>query len=169
MTRIAVASDSHGGKLHLERFSRYCAEEAVDQIFHLGDFVDDARWLERNLDIPVRYVAGNCDCFARCAREERVSEAGLRFLLVHGDRYGVKYGYDRLSYYAEENQMDCTLFGHTHRSFAGYVGRALLVNPGALRDGSFCLLELSRGDIVPRILNVDQWWEERMEKREVEQ
>ena len=166
MICIAVASDSHGSKLQLERFAQYCREAGIDQVYHLGDLVEDARWLERNLEQTVRFVAGNCDCFSRCSREERACEEGVRLLLVHGDRYGVKYGYERLSYYAEENQMGCTLFGHTHRPFAAYVGRALLVNPGALRDGSFCRLELNRGDVVPRILNLDQWWAERAKKQE---
>lgn len=157
--RIVVVSDSHGGRLRLERLARYCRSEKVDGVFHLGDIVEDARWLEKNLELPVRYVAGNCDYFSRCSREERICEEGVRLLLVHGDRYGVKYGYDRLSYYAEENMMDCALFGHTHRPFAGYVGRALLVNPGALKDGSFCLLDLNRGSVVPRICNLDQWQE----------
>lgn len=164
--RIVVVSDSHGSKLRLERFACYCRAEKPDLLFHLGDIVEDARWLQKNLEQPVHYVAGNCDYFTRCSREERICQEGKRLLLVHGDRYGVKYGYERLSYYAEENMMDCVLFGHTHRPFAGYVGRVMLVNPGALKDGSFCLLELSQGHVVPRICNLDQWWEERAKKGE---
>lgn len=157
MTRVAVASDSHGGKLHLERFAEFCRAEAIDQVFHLGDIVEDARWLERNLSIPVTAVAGNCDYLSHSAREARVTLEGRRILLVHGDRYGVKYGYDQLSYYAEENMMDAALFGHTHRSFAGYVGKVLLVNPGALKSGSICVLEVTQRDIVPHIMDIDEW------------
>ena len=51
--------------------------------------------------------------------------------------------------------MDAALFGHTHQPFAGYVGRALLINPGALRNGHYCILEVSKRDILPRILNMD--------------
>ena len=161
MTRIAVVSDSHGGKLHLERFVEFCKAERIDRVYHLGDIVDDAKWLERRLDIPLIYVAGNCDYMAREAREIReIRETveGKRILLVHGDRYGVKYSYDKLSYYAEENMMDAALFGHTHRSFAGYMGNALLINPGALKSGSLCLLEVTPRDIAPRILDVDEWF-----------
>ena len=158
MTRVAVVSDSHGGRLHLERFVEFCRAEGIDRVFHLGDIVDDAKWLERRLEVPLTYVAGNCDYMAREAREVRETVEGKRFLLVHGDRYGVKYGYDKLSYYAEENQMDVALFGHTHRSFAGYVGEALLVNPGALKSGSLCVMEVTPRDIVPRILDIDQWY-----------
>ena len=156
MTRIAVVSDSHGGSFHLERFVEFCKVEKMDRIFHLGDVVDDVRWLQRRLDIPITAVAGNCDL--RGAREARETVEGKRFLLVHGDKYGVKYTLDRLSYYAEENMMDAALFGHTHRSYSNYVGKVLMINPGALKDGSLCVMEVTPQDIVPRILDVDEWF-----------
>ena len=155
MTRIGVVSDSHGGRLHLERFAEICRAEGFDQVFHLGDVLEDARWLVKNLEIPVTSVAGNCDFYAHHPREARVTVEGKRLLLIHGDRYRVKLGYDMLSYYAEENAVDAALFGHTHQPFAGYVGRALLINPGALKNGHYCILEVSVGDILPRILNMD--------------
>ena len=155
MTRIGVVSDSHGGRIHLERFVEICRAEGFDQVFHLGDVLEDARWLEKNLDVPVTSVAGNCDFYAHHPREARVTVEGKHLLLLHGDRYRVKLGYDMLSYYAEENAVDAALFGHTHQPFAGYVGRALLINPGALKNGHYCILEVSAGDIVPRILNMD--------------
>lgn len=156
MTRIGVVSDSHGGRLHLERFVEICRAENFDLVFHLGDVLEDAHWLEKNLEIPVTSVAGNCDFYAHHPREARVTVEGKRLLLLHGDRYRVKLGYDMLSYYAEENSMDAALFGHTHQPFAGYVGRALLINPGALKNGHYCILEVRAGDIVPRILNMDE-------------
>ena len=158
--RIAVISDSHGGKLHLERFAELCRKEKFDQVFHLGDVVDDALWLRKQLDsenIPVALVAGNCDFYSHENRELLLTLGGKRFLLVHGDKFGVKYGYDRLSYYAEEKLADCVLFGHSHSPFAGYVGRALLVNPGALNTGSMCLLEVDESGIVPHLMDIDNW------------
>ena len=62
--------------------------------------------------------------------------------------------------------MDAAFFGHTHRPFAGYVGRALLVNPGALKSGSACLVEVTARDIVPRILDIDEWKPSEAERRE---
>ena len=162
--RIAVCSDSHGGKIHLERFIEYCRRESIDQVCHLGDVVEDARCLRENLDIPVALVAGNCDFYSREVKQVTFNLMGRRFLLVHGDRYGVKYGYDRLSYYAEEEAADIALFGHTHRPFAGYLGKSLLVNPGALKDGVFCLLELTEKDIIPRTVDLDQWWRENIQE-----
>lgn len=162
--RIAVCSDSHGGEVHLNRFVEYCKREQVEQVCHLGDVVDDARYLREKLDIPVALVAGNCDFYSREARQLTFNLMGRRFLLLHGDRHGVKYGCDRLSYYAEEQLADVALFGHTHQPFAAYVGKALLVNPGALKDGLFCLLELGEKDIIPRTVDVDQWWRENIQE-----
>ena len=161
--RVAVCSDSHGGKLHLERFAEYCRRENIEQVCHLGDVVEDARYLRENLDIPVALVAGNCDFYSREAKQVTFSLLGRRLLLLHGDKYGVKYGYERLSYYAEEEGADITLFGHTHRPFAAYVGKSLLINPGALKDGVFCLLEITEKDIMPHSVDLDQWWRENIQ------
>lgn len=162
MTRIAVISDSHGGMLHLERFAKMCEVEKFDRVFHLGDIMDDVYWLQKHVDISIDAVAGNCDVFARQQREFHTTVEGKRILLTHGDRHDVKYGCTKLSYYGEENMMDCVLFGHTHRSFAGYVGGVLLINPGALKNGSMCILEVTAKDIVPRILDIDDWYTEHM-------
>lgn len=155
--RIAVVSDSHGGSYHLQRFVEFCKAEKIDQVIHLGDVCDDAKYLRQNLEIPVAMVAGNCDFYSREPRELTLTLGGKRFLLVHGDRYGVKLGYDRLSYYAEEQRVHCALFGHTHQAFAGFVGNALLINPGALKNGSMCVLDVSDKDIEPHIMDIDKW------------
>ena len=170
MTRVAVFSDSHNGEMHLERFALLCEREAVDRVFFLGDVVEDARLLRRRLpEMPIDLVAGNCDMLSREAREARVTIEGKRFLLVHGDKYGVKYGYTNLSYYAEENQMDAALFGHTHSPYAAYVGNVLLINPGALCCGSLCMMEVTQKDIVPRILDVDVWYQNQKLQEEEKQ
>ena len=72
----------------------------------------------------------------------------------HGDRYGVKSSLSRLSYRAEELSCGCALFGHTHRAFSGYVGRALLINPGALMDGRYAVLNVEDGRVVPKLLRL---------------
>ena len=164
MRRVAVVSDSHGKRFYLERFVEFCREAGVDQVFHLGDITDDAQWLRERLDVPLTNVAGNCDF--RGVTEVSETIEGKRFLLTHGHRYGVKFGYTKLSYYAEENMYDVALCGHTHRSFAGYMGRTLIINPGALRDGSLCLMEVSQRDIVPRIINIDEWFASRREENQ---
>ena len=87
--------------------------------------------------MPVRFVAGNCDFLADAGREECFSLGGARLFVAHGDRYGVKYGLERLSYRAEELGARAALFGHTHAPFAGYAGGVLLVKM-CIRD-SICM------------------------------
>ena len=41
-------------------------------------------------------------------------------------------------------------------SFAGYVGGVLMINPGAFKMGSYCMLTIDKGDIYPRMLDLDK-------------
>lgn len=160
--RLAIVSDSHQGMVHLKRFIEYCQKEKIDQVFHLGDVLDDVRFLQDNMDIPVASVAGNCDFFSHHHREIMLTLEGRRFLLVHGDKFGVKMGYERLSYYAEEKMADVAVFGHTHSPFIGMMGNVLMINPGALRNGSMCFVELSAKDILPRVIDIDKWYSQQI-------
>lgn len=149
MAKIAVISDSHGGKVRLDMFRRIAEEEKFDAIIHCGDGASDAKWLAKNLPTEVKFVAGNCDFFGKEPRELVCSFDRVRLLAVHGDLYDVKWDLTRLSYYAEEKCVSVALFGHTHQPFAGYVGGAMLVNPGALKDGRYAVLQIENGQAVP--------------------
>ena len=150
MIKLGIVSDSHGRESQLELFADVCKREKYEAVFHLGDIRDDAKWLERNLSVPVISVAGNCDPFSHHQREVIPEFEGHRILAVHGDGQGVKYGYDRLSYYAEDKHAEIALFGHTHVQFSGVVGNVILLNPGALRNGHYAELILDGKDIIPR-------------------
>ena len=67
----------------------------------------------------------------------------------------MKYGFERLSYFGEQQNAQIVLFGHTHRQFAGFVGRTLLINPGALQVGNCCELLLEGERMVPREMNLE--------------
>ena len=149
MTRLGIVSDSHDHGLWLERYLTLCKKEKYDAVFHLGDYDSDARWLERRLDVPLIAVAGNCDMFSQRPRMVVTYYGGHKILAVHGHLQDVKYGCDRLSYYAESQDADIALYGHTHEAFAGWLGGVLLVNPGALMDGCYAELTLDGERVVP--------------------
>lgn len=149
MIKLGIVSDSHGREIQLERFERICRQEKYDAVIHLGDTREDARWLEKNLPVRLISVSGNCDPFSKQQREARMVYEGHRLLAVHGDAYGVKYGFERLSYYAEEIGAEIALFGHTHQQFSGYVGGILMINPGALKDGCYGELLLNGSHVIP--------------------
>ena len=154
MVKLGIISDSHGSTFWTERFLDVARREKFDAVFHLGDGESEARWLERRLDVPVTFVAGNCDLFSRTAREAWANYEGHRLIATHGHLHDVKYGLDRLSYYAEEHGADIALYGHTHEAQANYVGPVLMINPGALMRGHFCELTLDGRHIIPKLMEL---------------
>lgn len=153
MTRLGIVSDSHDRQVWLERWLERCRQQRYDAVFHLGDLHSDARWLERQLGMPLIAVAGNCDPLSRQARMARACFEGHRIIAVHGHLQNVKYGYDNLSYYAQEQGASIALFGHTHRPCTLMLGGVLLLNPGALMNGCYAELELDGERAVPRLFS----------------
>ena len=127
--RLGVLGDTHGVVSSI-RCAVECAGK-VDAWLHTGDVISDAKYLENLTKIPVYCVSGNCD-WAGSAPEEQVLEFdGCRLLLLHGHRYGVKYGLHRLFLHAEELECFVAVFGHTHQPLLDKVGNVLLLNPGS--------------------------------------
>ena len=135
MKKLFVLSDSHGATGMLELCAQYIEERSFNRIIHLGDFRKDAEWLEERLGVEVLGVAGNCDLFSHDIRETIIRLEKVNIFICHGDKYGVKTGYDRLSYHTSEMTCNMALFGHTHQEFAQDVGGVMLVNPGTLLNG----------------------------------
>lgn len=156
MIRLGIVSDSHDRGVWLERYLKLCGARKYDAVFHLGDYDSDARWLERRLDTPLIAVAGNCDMFSDYPAVNRATFGPHRLLAVHGHVQRVKQGYERLSYFAEEQGATIALFGHTHEPFAGWVGAALLINPGALMDGCYAELSLDGDKAIPSLKNLKE-------------
>ena len=80
-------------------------------------------------DLPMELVKGNCDWDS--APDELIVEAGgVKFLLTHGHRYGVKSGTDRLAQAAREKGVNVACFGHTHEGLNMPDRGVWLFNPG---------------------------------------
>ena len=129
--RILVVSDTHGNQAALLR-----AHEAAgrcEAIIHLGDGEEDAALLAA-LDegCTVVRLAGNCDLGSMAPRELIHEWAGVRLLLCHGDRYGVKGGLARLLEQGRATGVDAVLYGHTHLAQAVRQEGIWLINPGTL-------------------------------------
>ena len=155
MLRYMVLSDSHRAGGWLARAAEIYAQGSFDGCIHLGDVHADARRFAELAGTTPLCVRGNCDSPLCPAPAERVEAlGGARILLAHGDRYWVKSSLTRLSYRAEELACQAAFFGHTHRAFCGYVGGALLLNPGALREGNWAEVTVQEGKIVPRLLSL---------------
>lgn len=149
MIKLGVISDSHWERRGLAGFAKRAKEQGYDAVIHCGDGLADAQWLEDELKIPVHRVAGNCDLRMRTEKELRLTFERVRLMVVHGDRFGVKMGLSRLSYYAEEAGAHVVLFGHTHEPTACYAGKVMMVNPGSLAMGCYAELMIDGDKAAP--------------------
>ena len=149
--KILVLSDSHGSLSNMER----AVEQAAPRmIFHLGDcWRDGERLHQRFPNIPFHQVPGNCDFRPEEPAERLVFVEDKRILLCHGHTYGVKQSLLSAGYAAEEQNLDCFLFGHTHRPLVDMRGKTLFLNPGSIGDyrrPTYGVVALDRGRLDGR-------------------
>ncbi|WP_321531574.1 metallophosphoesterase [uncultured Desulfuromonas sp.] len=137
MKKIAVLSDTHFNMLPeatalVERLLTSCFSE-VDAVIHAGDLVHPELGLLFN-GLPFYSVQGNMDS----------SQPGVplqRILTIESWRIGVVHGWgpkenleQRLLEHFASTQLDCLIYGHSHRPVCHRVGEILVVNPGSAAD-----------------------------------
>ena len=157
--KIGVISDTHLDdyndeirKRVLEHFSD------VDMVLHAGDIVD-LNVLEIFGDKEVRAVCGNMD---NVSVREKFPENllfelnGFKILLTHG--WGSPWGIEeRIS--AGFKDIDCVVYGHTHKPANHRKDNVLFFNPGSAVDRYFNssqtigILEIDK-DITGRIIKI---------------
>lgn len=125
--KILVFSDSHG---RLGPMVDAIEQEHPRRVFFLGDnYRDGQALMDAYPDLPMELVRGNCD-WDKAPDELIVEAEGVKFLLVHGHRYGVKSGTDQLVRSAKEMGVDIACFGHTHDALNMPDRGVWLFNPG---------------------------------------
>jgi putative phosphoesterase len=153
-----VTSDSHGDLRALKK--------AVDEypmiqtIIHLGDYYKDALYLKSIYsEKEIHIVPGNCD-MVQSADEILIEEEGMLIWAIHGHRYQVKSGLDRLKARVHAKGYSVALFGHTHTPHIERCSGSLLINPGSIGyprhegPGTYALLEIGNGRCEARIMEV---------------
>lgn len=131
MKKITVISDTHGNIEAIRKLFPVFAES--DMIIHLGDTSTDGQVIRREFPAKTYLLNGNCD-LSKLGEDELVLEIeGIKIFACHGDKYGVKRGYDNIAYKAEQEGCNVALFGHTHAPIEKTVGEITLFNPGTLR------------------------------------
>lgn len=162
--KILVFSDSHGRYNNLRSaVEEHAAAGKIDHIFFLGDGVNDIMKLSNDFpDIPITYVYGNCDDVpasegeqADESYEKTISICGVRFLLMHGHKYDVKYSLDNAAFRGCEVGADVVLFGHTHHAEDEVIEigdrKIRLINPGsaaAFFNKSYSLLNIVGREVI---------------------
>lgn len=158
MMRIGVLSDTHQNRLEPKTAGRLADLFAkVDIIMHAGDLtslqvLDDLRAPQ------VLAVCGNMD-----GHLVKQSLPARRVLKFEGFNIGLMHGWgspaglaDRVR--QEFEDVDCVVFGHSHRPFNQKMGKVLMFNPGAASGGprgggTVGILTLDK-DITGRILEI---------------
>lgn len=162
---LLVLSDSHGRPDLIEEAIR---RVRPDGILFAGDGLRDLTRVE--LPCPLWAVSGNCDWLSaplirsgsafEPQTEELVTVEGIRILLTHGHKYGVKSGPTAAAYRALELGADILVYGHTHVPVEYRLPPAeggseerkplILFNPGSIgdRDGSFGTITIRKGVIL---------------------
>jgi putative phosphoesterase len=147
--KILVFSDSHGTL----SFMRHCVEEIQpDAVIHLGDHYHDGQDIQEEFPhIPLHQVPGNCDLYRGWISdpETRLLElGGVRLLVTHGHRHGVKQTLLRLLADARASKVNAVLFGHTHMAVCQKEDNLWVLNPGAASwGGSAGLITTNLGQI----------------------
>lgn len=150
--KILVISDTHKKLTNVIKLLKKVKD--IDRIIHLGDLERDAEDLSYIVDIPIDYVAGNCDFLSSCPSEKILNFYNRKILLTHGHYYYVKRDYNTIAKIGVEKKVDVVLFGHTHVSVIKEFRDITIMNPGSIslprdgKNGSYGLLEIQENGVL---------------------
>ncbi len=131
MKNILVVSDLHYDKINIEKIMPKMRE--ADVVLFCGDGLESFKKLTAEFRGKVVAVHGNCDGF-NSGDEKFVEVEGLKILVTHGHRFGVKSGLFNLCDFSRENGVDVAFFGHTHEAVNVEHSGVTMINPGAISD-----------------------------------
>ena len=159
--KILIFSDSHGATKLMAQIVAKLAEH-INCVMFLGDELRDINRVASDFPSLAFYmVPGNCD-FSSSLPKELIAEAGgKRFFLTHGDRFGIKSGYERIEAAAAAAKADVCLFGHTHVPIVYEKNGIVFLNPGSIteprgaRGKTYAVIEIlnNTNTILPKIID----------------
>lgn len=144
--KVLVLSDSHGAVHFLRRILQN--ETDADTVFFLGDGLGDIEKVKS--DFPQKKficVKGNNDFCYQENREAYKYIEGMTILACHGDTFGVRNSLRELINKTASVRGNLALYGHTHQRnlYSDAATGIFAVNPGAVCDGRYCVLEIKKG------------------------
>lgn len=129
MKKIILISDTHGNKTCLDKLIPLMEE--ADLILFAGDGLLDFYSLPVSISQKVKMVRGNCDSIVG-QKDICFDVENRKFLLTHGDTYGVKYDFTVLYLRAKSLGANVVCYGHTHMQAIFEENGILFINPGTL-------------------------------------
>ena len=156
---IGVLSDTHNNIANLRAALEIFEQRGVSTLIHCGD-VTALATLEWLAEFRVIYVYGNGDYSAGEMREmllryDPQNYGGPIFGgELHGARIAAAHGHlpGSVEDLARSGEYDYVFHGHTHHRRDERIGRARVINPGALgglhrQERSVCLVDLAAGQV----------------------
>jgi putative phosphoesterase len=154
--KIGILGDSHGRIETVKKALSEFRERSVEVVIHCGD-IDDSATVDAFYGWKSHFVFGNCDVDRAGIRQAiariggtlhdsfgHLELAGKLIAWLHGDDPALKRELEQSGHY------DYLFFGHSHVAEQYFVGKTLVVNPGALfraRQKTCAVLDLPGGAI----------------------
>lgn len=130
--KYLIVSDTHGYLKNIKNVLDKIGDR-IHGVIHLGDHDSDARILSKAYPgLEFFSVKGNNDYNSDVPYEKILILKDKRILLTHGHRQNVYWNFETISYFAEEQNAEMALFGHTHVPLNDRGGRVWLFNPGSI-------------------------------------
>ena len=147
--KVLVFSDSHGRKELVDRM--LSNEPDCKEVIFLGDGIKDVEWVMQFY--PERRftkVKGNNDWSYNISTEAYKYFDGVTLYATHGDSLDVRTTLFYLNKKASAVNAKLALYGHTHvaKTVTEATSGVTAVNPGALCDGKYCVIEFSKGSFT---------------------
>ena len=145
--RLVVTSDTHRrARDFMNIIERHLPN--ADLFINLGDSQSEIEDIELFYpQIKLVAVAGNCDFGSTLPFYRTITFADKTVFLTHGHPFYVKHGYEMLQQKASEEHADICLFGHTHTPYIETVDGIFYMNPGAVCDGYYGVIDIENGKI----------------------
>lgn len=138
---ILIFSDYHKKEDKvLELINKYKPE----YILCCGDGESELDFYLNNHIISVK---GNCD-YIDLPLVKIVEIDRKKILITHGHLYDVYFDIFKLYLLAKENNCEIVLYGHTHNQILEEYEGVTFINPGALKDDRYALID--NGEFILR-------------------
>ena len=148
--RFIAISDIHGRRGNLFDIVEKHIDDA-NYFLCLGDcnsgddFDDVIAYFGNKLHLIT--VCGNTDFRSTEPATREFTLAGKRILLCHGHTFNVKLTHITLAHEAKRRNVDIAFFGHTHEPCCEIEHGIYLINPGAVTNGSYAIVDINDNEI----------------------
>lgn len=135
--KIAVFSDTHGNKTAMR--DALNSAGPFDELFHLGDGVEDGAVVAKEYGLVFQGVEGNIDYSRQYPPKLNLKYDTWSFMLLHGYQMNLNAYHPaevwqehlkEMAQWAAKERAHVLLFGHTHAALLKRQGDVVICNPG---------------------------------------